>query len=1131
MIMHSQFRHRSIRIAIFACFALVVSAADASAQEYAAAQGDGGAPRFLFASSRGEAPLPVDAGSIPALGRRIDLDLSDATIDDALRAIASASRLELVFSAQVVPVTKRVSVKASGITVAAALTEVLFKANVDVLLSGGRIVMVRGPKPLQAGTISGRVTDSTSGEGIAGVTVSVDGTRLRATTALDGAYTLNSVTTGPQTVRARRLGYAQRSLQVIVAENATTTADLFLTRTPSELSQIVVTATGEQRRVELGHVVDRMNADSVVREAAVGNVSELLTGRFAGVMVNTQMGFSGVTAPIRIRGLNGFTGYSSDPLIMIDGARIESTPSRGNGEGYGIPSNRLADLNLEEIESIEVVKGPAASTLYGTDAANGVIIIRTKRGQLGPARWTTHAEIGRISMPASLFPTNYRGWGHDAAGATVRCPLDMQASGRCTLDSLSSFSPFRDPDTTPLGRGERSQLGMQVSGGNTGFRYFASGELETELGFIKMPAADERLIAIKRGNIRLPDEQTRPNRFAKGSARANVAMSLGRYGELSFSNSMLLGSYRAPTQNVFAGTFWGLGYKTSNNSLTGGSPNFIGESFSYRNTDDVTRYINSVSHSSQPLDWLTTRATLGMDFSRTLTNGLQRYGEGLYGESSRLQAQNAIAQYSIDVGVGATRSLSSTLESRTSIGAQYNRRSESRTWISGSSLLPGAETLGGAALRTGGEGKNDAVVVGSYIEEQLGWRDKVFATLAVRSDGSSSFGRNLRTTMYPKAGLSWLVSDGSASKIPGLTSLRLRGAYGVSGVQPPSTAAIATIGYQDAVINGVPTGGVIIGTAGNPSVRPERQREIEAGFDVTTLGDRVNAEVTYYDRRITDGLYPIRFPTSAGGNSRFVNLGSLSNRGVEALVTARLIDRPSVAFDLSLNASANRNRLTRLNPATDSLPVSASATGTTMAVGYPVYGIWQRPITGYADANRNGFLEPGEVQVASDPVYLGPANPTKQLTITPSLALWKGMFRASALLDWRGGFKRLSYGLWTRCALVMNCRESYDPTTSLAEQAKIVAYTTTGSTWGYIYDATFLRLREVSVTALAPHAIARMARAREAALTIAGRNIAFWTKYPDGDPEVNANIGANNPYTSPTSPAARYWIARVSLTY
>jgi hypothetical protein len=141
------------------------------------------------------------------------------------------------------------------------------------------------------------------------------------------------------------------------------------------------------------------------------------------------------------------------------------------------------------------------------------------------------------------------------------------------------------------------------------------------------------------------------------------------------------------------------------------------------------------------------------------------------------------------------------------------------------------------------------------------------------------------------------------------------------------------------------------------------------------------------------------------------------------------------------------------------------------------------------------------------------------------------MFRASALLDWRGGFKRLSYGLWTRCALVMNCRESYDPTTSLAEQAKIVAYTTTGSTWGYIYDATFLRLREVSVTALAPHAIARMARAREAALTIAGRNIAFWTKYPDGDPEVNANIGANNPYTSPTSPAARYWIARVSLTY
>jgi hypothetical protein len=192
--------------------------------------------------------------------------------------------------------------------------------------------------------------------------------------------------------------------------------------------------------------------------------------------------------------------------------------------------------------------------------------------------------------------------------------------------------------------------------------------------------------------------------------------------------------------------------------------------------------------------------------------------------------------------------------------------------------------------------------------------------------------------------------------------------------------------------------------------------------------------------------------------------------------------------------------------------------------------LWQRPLLGYSDADNDGFIEPNEVQVGSAPVYLGPANPTKQVSVMPRLTFFRGLVTTSALFDWRGGFKRMHFGEWGRCTILVVCREAFDPDTPLDIQAKIVANNATTSTYGFTYNAAFTKLREVSITLQAPNGIAKALRTNGASLVLSGRNLALWTGYPD-DPEVNGTLSSEQIQTQNTMPSPRYWIARINLSY
>jgi TonB-linked SusC/RagA family outer membrane protein len=1102
MIMHRLVNDRSIRLAFFAVFALVVTAGAASAQEYAVAQGDAGAPRFLFAASRGETPVPVDAGSIPSLGRRIDLNLSDVTIDDALRAIESTSRLQLVYSAQVVPVTKRVSVKASGITVAAALTEVLFKANVDVLLSGGRIVMVRGPKPLQVGTVTGRVIDASTQQGVPGVRVSLEGTRWGTTTGSTGSYRMAGVAAGAYTLVTRRLGYKGFEQAVVVEDDREVTLDVTLQPVPSALSEVVVTATGEQRLMELGHVVGRINADSLVREAPVANLSDLLTARVPGVQVAQVNGAVGGRVKVQVRGLNSAL-LNNQPIVIVDGVRYtndERPRLFGSGPGDTDPSSPLNDINVNEIESVEVVKGPSAATLYGTDAANGVIVITTKRGQPGPARWNSYAK-GTVSSIPERFPDFFWGWGTvfgEPDNTTASCLLSGLAEGWCTQqDSVTVLpNPLNDPEYSILGSAPTWEYGASVAGGREDLRYRFSGDFQDATGPIRMPPAVVAQVQTRRGLRELPEEWLRPNALTKLNLRSNLTADLSERADLRLN----VGYIRTDTRTLprFLDPYTQAFYAVNPQSPYGFfDPSGPAEAYAQTASEKTDRFLGNASGRWRPAPWLEMRGTVGLDLT---TN--HRYGLVRPGDQPNFQSNGAVEDSrSRQVATTAELSAAATarrgrLSTRTALGGQYVRTLATGSGVLGRGLPPGGSVPQSALSIQTSQTHLETVVLGGYLEEMLGVNDRLFLTGAVRLDGASAFGRDFDVAVYPKVGASWLVSEEPfLPRLTGLDHLRLRYAYGASGKQPHPAWARPGLEPGQAWLNGGPVNAVILNGLGNPELGPERVREHEFGFDVGAVGSRVTLDATWFRRR-TAGMI-VSEPGPVGSGVLFRNLGLVTQRGFEAQVHARVLDGAAVSWDLALQHS---DYATRIDDIGNGAPRRSDRGG--YAEGYPLGGRFRRPVVGFDDANGDGIIAFSEIQRGDSAVYMGQSIPPRSQTFSTVLGLFQRRLRLSALVERKTGFTQIND---MQC--LGTCRAVVDPSTPLEEQAKAVHAQSNGAV---PEKGDFTRLREVTTALDLPMALTRAMRLRAATVSVSARNLALWTGFSGPDPEAgNPNFFSN----------------------
>ncbi|MBW8838303.1 MAG: carboxypeptidase-like regulatory domain-containing protein [Gemmatimonadetes bacterium] len=340
--------------------------------------------------------------------------------------------------------------------------------------------------------LTGKITDKESGQPIPFAQIQLVGTNLGTQTNQQGVYVVRGLPAGSHTVRVIALGYQAGQQSVTVSATQETTQDFALAKAAFQLEAVVTTATGNQLTRELGNSIAKIETAKLVQQQPITAMQDVLNGRTAGVTLIQSNGTVGGGSRVRVRGISS-ASLSNDPLVIVDGVRVESgspdiDPSTvgHTGVGGGRPSF-LNNLNPEEIENIEIVKGPSAATLYGTQSANGVIVITTKRGKTGAPRWDLFAALG-----GSVDPYEYPGQYYNAGVTTadnkpIDCVSWREVQNLCTVQQRYTKNLLEDKATTPFGTGNRQQYGAQVSGGSDQLRYFVSGTWENEIGVLKMP--------------------------------------------------------------------------------------------------------------------------------------------------------------------------------------------------------------------------------------------------------------------------------------------------------------------------------------------------------------------------------------------------------------------------------------------------------------------------------------------------------------------------------------------------------------------------------------------------------------------------------------------------------------------
>ncbi|HKT58955.1 MAG TPA: TonB-dependent receptor, partial [Gemmatimonadales bacterium] len=848
-----------------------------------------------------------------------------------------------------------------------------------------------------------------------------------------------------------------------------------------------------------------------------------------GLQVYQSSGTVGGEVHLQVRAPSSLA-LSTEPIVIVDGIRFTSWEGQAAvpaGPFTTEPTSRLNDLNPNDIETIEVVKGPSAATLYGTDASNGVVVITTKRGRPGPARWNAYGRAVTTATPTPRIDDNYWGW-QSFGGVPFTlssCTLPQVAQGFCTQDSITVLpNPLRDPALTLFSSKPSWEYGANVSGGRQDLRYYFSGDFERAMGPVQLPPAIADSVAKARGLGEVPDDQLEPNALTRANLRANATAMLGEEAELRVA----AGYSRKSTRTLsFVNPYRSVAGLSGPGAPYGSFFEPAGE-FAHPSTEKVDRFTASASGQWRPVGWLMARATVGLDLANSARYTLARRGESPFAFTGSVGDDRARRMATTaDLGLAATFG-TGRVRARTAVGAQYVRNVTDGVASFGSDLPPGGASLGQAASTSSYQLYAETATLGSYLEQMLGWNERLFLTGAVRVDGASAFGRDYDAAVYPKASASWLLSaEPWMPNLPGVDELRLRYAFGTSGQQAIPSMTLPRYSARPTIIDGIPTVAVTLLGLGNADLRPERVREHELGLDASALRGRLRMELTWYRRRATDQIASLSLPPGFG--VVYTNLGRTAGRGFEAQVAARVLDAKAVSWDVAVQHSSQTTTLVDLGGLA---PRYSNEGG--WVEGYPLGARFMRPLLGYTDANGDGIIEPGEVQLGDTAVYVGPSTPPRSQTLTSVVGLFRRRLRLSALLERRSGFVQLNGVRVNQCYTA--CRAVVDPTSPLADQAKAAALNAApspaqpGAQYTLLEPGDFTRLREVTAALDLPVGVARALRVSSATLSLSARNLALWSGFSGPDPE-SASVNGVNGGQALGIPQGRSWALRLDLGF
>ncbi len=940
-------------------------------------------------------------------------------------------------------------------------------------------------------TVSGQVTDSLSKRPLVGALVSAvsdAGTVAGSARAGEnGRYSIVTTTVGPVLLRVRIVGYAQDSRRLTLVAGQSYTANFELAERTAQLDQIVVTGTaGVTQRRAIGNVVNTVDAAKVLETAPARSVEQLLGARTPGLIVLPATGQVGTGAQLRVRGASSLS-LSNDPLVFIDGIRMDASSSRGPGQRGGAGASRLNDINPQDIESIEVIKGPAASTLYGTEASNGVIQIITKRGKAGKPKFefTTRQGSNWLANPEGrLDPL----WSRDAAGAVT---------------SVNLYEYERKNGAGPVFSNGRNQgYSANLSGGTDASRYFLALGYDNDVGVVPW------------------------NYDKKFSTRVNADITAG--SKLRVSGS--LGYVRARTRlaqpaidvDPFSQVVWGnpATLTTVRRGFQASPP----ETWStVESRADVDRTTLSLQANYAPTSWFTHRLTTGLDIGAEhsfLLYPRQTLGAadvlGSLGLGSKNVNRNIRTLLTLDYAGSLKYTLGENYSMTSSYGMQHYRNELSGIGASAITFPAGPiTTVSGGTTRAGTEDYFANASLGVFVQQEAAWKNRVFLTAAVRSDDNSSFGKDFSAIYYPKFSGSWVISEEPWFKLPFTETLRLRAALGASGTQPGTFDAARlydpSVGYQNAP-------GLLPASFGNPALRPERSTETEGGFEATMFDSRLQIEYTRYSRDVRDAIVNAPIPPSVGfPGAQVVNVGKVVGWGHELGINYNVLRGRRVQWELGTQWSNNRNRIDDLGG-----PQFLTVGGGGQAqnrVGFGIADIFMYKVrSATLDANGNVLsslcdggrgkagLEMGgpDVPCATAPrVFWGHTQPVWQFGLNSTLTLWKNL-RLYGRVDGNGGHVqsnteiRARHNQGTTQAVILR----NDP---LLQTYRAIEADAPGT-----YKSGFFRLRELSATYTLSPEWARSFRASGASISVAGRNLSMlWTEQHGWNTSRDGRIGVD----------------------
>jgi TonB-linked SusC/RagA family outer membrane protein len=1012
-------------------------------------------------------------------------------------------------------------------------------------------------------TVTGTVTNET-GEPLIGVNILVRGTSSGTVTDLDGTYRLTAEE--GQTLVFSYAGYEP-------VERTVGTSSVIDVRMTSGalLDEVVVTALGISReRKALGYAVQELDSEEITR-VQQPNLVNALQGQVAGVQISSAGGGPGQASRIIIRGVNSLDpGANNEPLFVIDGIPITNETLTVGGGGSRNVSNRVADLNPQDIESISVLKGGAATALYGLRAANGAIIITTKRGKSG--RLTVDLSSTYGTEEVNKFPETQKVYTQGFGGNYD--PNSFWPSWGPTVAEARQLDP-NHPETifnnfeNAYQQGNQTRNTISISGGNEQAQFRTSISRFDHEGVLPFSTYENTSFRIN-ANYKANDQ------FSFGGGVNYIKSGGNRVNADRFNERLVYWAPQADVNDYIAPDGSMRGYRfdqtVGNNAIYGEATNkFI---------DDVDRFVGNLNFSYTPFSFLTLNYVLGID---QYSDFRQYYGQGpVYDGAPNFEdngegfvSETRIRRRDVTSNISAVLNfdVTSDLNLRFLTGFDVFDSGYDRVTTSGNELdIFNLFSLNNAADITTSSFLQDYNLLGLYGDLSLAYRNAVYLSVTGRNDWSSALPAANRSFFYPSVSLGLVVSE--LTELPEFISYaKLRASY--AGIGKDTDPYRTNVVYSSAsgLPNGI-TGWTRDDQQGAPDLKPERTNTIEFGADLRFFSNRFGIDVTYYDAESQDQIIPVPVSNATGFTTFVLNAGSMENKGVELILRASPIRTTDFSWDLNLNYTRNRNTVLEIFEGVEdiflgsSFGYAGSSASIRLIEGQPYGNIYGRSYARYYD---NPADEDELFIDTSRPLLIGadgfPVIETDQKILGNTQPAWFGAltntFRykglsLSVLFDTRQGVQKYNqqgnfFAAFGTAPYTLNRNDVivFDGVLANGEQNTQEVWLGQGvgpdgndygagyyrnrfraSTQNFVEDADWIRLRNVSLTYQLPQSWLDNIFLQRASLTLTGNNLWLDTPYSGFDPEGNrGNQNGDDGFGGFTYPNTRSYFATINVTF